>query len=98
MQLLVHGEKMDENEFERLLAICRIRLSEKEKPLIKNDIEEVLEYFNMLDSVDAKGRVAYQPVEVEGVMRDDNVEAFGNVAGMLKNAKTFRFYVVGPKI
>lgn len=89
---------MDDEDFERLLKICRLRLSEADKPQIKKDIEEVLDYFNVLDDVGMEGEMAYQPVSIEGRMREDSVEDFKNIRGMLKNTKTYRFYVVGPKI
>jgi aspartyl/glutamyl-tRNA(Asn/Gln) amidotransferase C subunit len=90
---------MEEERFERLLKICRIKLTESEKTAIKKDIDEVIEYFNMLDSVDVGStEPAYHPIEVEGKLREDKVVAYEDVIGLLKNTKTYRFYVVGPKI
>ena len=89
---------MDEDEFERLLAICRIKLDDSEKHSLKKDIESVLDYFDILESVSSQGSVAYQPIDVEGIMRDDSVEIFKNISGILRNARTFRFYVVGPRV
>ena len=90
---------MEEKEFSRLLKICRLELSEKEQKGIKKDIEEVVAYFDILENVDTgNAKAAYQPIDVPEKLREDKVEQFGNVEGILKNTKTYRFYVVGPKV
>ncbi len=90
---------MEEKELSRLLKICRLELSEKEQKDIKKDIEEVVAYFDILENVDTKGtEVAYHPINVSEKLREDKAEQFGNVEGILKNTKTYRFYVVGPKV
>lgn len=90
---------MEDKDFERLLKICRIRLSEKEKPRIKSDIEEVITYFNVLEEVRTEGvEAAYHPLRVPEKLREDKVEECEDVELILKNAKTYRFYVVGPRI
>ncbi|MCL5428004.1 MAG: Asp-tRNA(Asn)/Glu-tRNA(Gln) amidotransferase subunit GatC [Candidatus Marsarchaeota archaeon] len=90
---------MDDKEFSRLLSICRIHLRESERAAIKRDVDEVLEYFNSLESVDTNGVIeAYHPVAVGEKLREDAPSEFPDIGIILKNAKTYRFYVVGPNI
>lgn len=89
---------MLDTEFDRLLTVCRIQLSEEERPKIKKDIEEIIEYFNTLDTLDVKETdAAYHPVPIKGKMRNDKLEEFPDINLILSNTKTYRFYVVGPK-
>ena len=50
----------------------------------------------MLDSVKIE-EVNGQHAKVER-LRQDEVKQFDNIEGLLKNTKTYRFYVVGPKV
>jgi len=91
---------MDYKEFERLLEVCRIRLSEGEKEGMKRDIDEILEYFNKIekDKVGKDVKPAYQPIDLPEQLREDEVIPFEDVDDILANTKTYRFYIVGPKI
>ena len=90
---------MDANEFDRLLKVCRISLSRDEKDRIINDIEEIIKYFNTLNEFETGNTSeSYHAIQIPERLRQDKVEAFQNTNGILKNTKTYRFYVVGPKI
>ncbi|MDE1857396.1 MAG: Asp-tRNA(Asn)/Glu-tRNA(Gln) amidotransferase subunit GatC [Candidatus Micrarchaeota archaeon] len=90
---------MEDKEFDRLLKTSRIRLTDKERAVIKRDIEDILEYFNAIDKADP-GNVepAYQPTEVAATMRDDVVKGCDFPDQILKNTKTHKQYVLGPDI
>ncbi len=93
------GYAMDDSEFSRLLKICRIHLSEDERLAIKKDTNDILEYFNSLSEVSTKEvHEAYHPISVPEKMRSDVPLDFPDVPLLLKNTKTYRFYVVGPDI
>ena len=90
---------MDDKEFSRLLKICRISMSESERHSIKKDIDEIVEYFDILDEVDTKGaKEAFHPINVPEKLREDRARNFEDAPLLLKNTKTYRFYVVGPDI
>ncbi|MGI0141811.1 MAG: Asp-tRNA(Asn)/Glu-tRNA(Gln) amidotransferase subunit GatC [Candidatus Micrarchaeales archaeon] len=90
---------MQDQDFDRLLAVCRLRLSEKEHAKIKTDIDEIINYFNSIEKVDtAKLEPSYHPIQIEERLREDKVEPFDNPDSLLKGTKTHRFYVVGPDI
>ena len=90
---------MDEQEFERLLHTCRIKLQDAEKERIKKDIESVLEYFDTIQQIDTGNIVEhYHPIDIDERLRQDSESQFTDVSLLLANSKTHRFYIVGPKI
>ncbi len=90
---------MESEDFERLLKVCRLRLADKEKDRIKKDIDEIINYFNTIDSVDCdKYHPSYHPVDILPKKRPDKIEPFHEAGKILKNSKIYRFYIVGPKI
>ncbi len=90
---------MDSTDFDRLLKICRLRLADAEKTKIKRDIDDILAYFNTIESVDCdKYTPAYHPIDIPSKTRSDKVAPFHDVGKLLKNSKIYRFFIVGPKI
>lgn len=89
---------MEAKEFERLLNVCRIHLSDSEKEKMKRDIDEVLEYFDKIEKIKCDLEPAYQPVDLPEQLREDIAKDCKDVDLILKNTKTYRFYVVGPKV
>lgn len=90
---------LEDKEFSRLLSICRIQLSESERQLIKKDVDEIISYFNSLAEVSTKGvKEAYHPIKIKEKLRDDEPSEFSDTNLILKNTKTYRFYVVGPNV
>ncbi|MFP3215187.1 MAG: Asp-tRNA(Asn)/Glu-tRNA(Gln) amidotransferase subunit GatC [Candidatus Micrarchaeota archaeon] len=85
-----------QSDFDRLLKVCRIRLDKEEKEKMEKELEEIIKYFDVLDSVKIE-EVNEQRAKVER-LRKDEVKQFDNIEGLLKNTKTYRFYVVGPKV
>jgi aspartyl/glutamyl-tRNA(Asn/Gln) amidotransferase C subunit len=90
---------MEKEEFERLLKICRLSLKDEEKEKLRKQIEEVIEkYFDKIESVNCDEPPAYHPIEIPGKLREDEPKQFDNIVGLLKNTKTFRGYVISPKV
>ena len=90
---------MENEDFDRLLKVCRLSLEKSEKTKIKHEIDEIIDYFNTIESVDCdKYSPSYQPTEVPSRKRMDKPEQFHDVGKLLKNSKIYRFFIVGPKI
>ncbi len=89
---------MEEKEFDRLLKTCRIKLTKEEYDKIKNDIESIISYFNSIDNTQCQENPAYHPINIKENLGEDVPKKFDNVEGILKNTRTYRFYIVGPKI
>ncbi len=90
---------MDDEDFDRLLRNCRLRLSEGERARMKADVDSVIGYFGAIDAVDCSGfEESRHPVEVEGRLRPDEVVEFENADAILKGARVYRFYILGPMV
>ncbi len=90
---------MEDKEFDRLLKISRIKLSEEEKQRIQNDIEGILRYFDSVDKFnEAKIKPAFHPIRIEGHPRGDKIEKFEDKDSLLSNTKTYRGFIIGPRI
>ncbi len=89
---------MQDKEFDRLLRITRLRVSDEERARIKSDVEQVIAYFDDISLAEAHGEPAHHPVEVPGRLREDNVSAFADIDGLKKGSKTNNGYIVGPKL
>ena len=90
---------MENEDFDRLLKICRLSLEKNEKTKIKHEIDEIIDYFNTIEGVDCDNySPSYQPVAVPPKMRHDKPEQFKDIGKLLKNSKIYRFFIVGPKI
>ena len=90
---------MKDSEFDRLLAICRLKLEPQERESIKKDIDEIIGYFGTLQSAEtSKLEPSYHPVKIPEKLREDKVIPFENPDLLLKGTKTHRFYVIGPDV
>lgn len=89
---------MEDADFERLLKIARLKLNEKEKAMIKVDIDEVVRYFDSISRVETDEEPAYQPIHVPTKFRKDKVIVFKDTK-LLKEGDTLHDdYIVGPKL
>lgn len=89
---------MKDEEFERLLKISRVRLSDDEKIKIRKDIEEAITWLDKVQGIDCKEDPAYQPIDVPTRFRKDAVRKFGNMAGLKDGAELNEDYIRGPKL
>lgn len=89
---------MEDAEFERLLKITRLRLTDEEKNRIRNDIEEIIGYFNKIDKIKVDEEPAYQPIEVPTRFRKDTISKFDDVEGLKRQSKLRDGYILGPKL
>ena len=67
---------MEEKDFIKLCRLCRISVSEKEKPKLMSNISSILEYVEQLDEVDTEGVSPCFTVHetLKNVMREDTPE------------------------
>jgi aspartyl/glutamyl-tRNA(Asn/Gln) amidotransferase C subunit len=89
---------MKDEEFERLLKISRVRLSDDEKSRMRRDIEEAITWLDKVQAIDCREDPAYQPIEVPTRFRKDVVKKFENVDGLKKDAELNDDYIRGPKL
>jgi len=67
--------RLDKKFLEQVAKNARIELFEQEKEKMLSQLEEVLKAFSELDRLDTKNvPPSFQPINVENVFREDNVE------------------------
>ncbi|MCL5016923.1 MAG: Asp-tRNA(Asn)/Glu-tRNA(Gln) amidotransferase subunit GatC [Candidatus Parvarchaeota archaeon] len=90
---------MEDEEFDRLLRVCRLKVSSGQRKKLKSDADDILHYFDRISEVQCDDiPPAFHSVDIDGRYRKDMPLKFDDVEGILKNTKTHRFFVVGPKI
>ena len=88
---------MTDEKIKHLEQLSRLSLSEGEREKIKNEINEIIEYFNTLREVDTEGVEARShSLDVVNVFRSDEVKPSLSVDDVTANAKTKDGYFVVP--
>ncbi len=89
---------MEKEEFARLARISRLELGEEEDS-IRRDVDEILLFFDKLDSADTSGETpAFHPVEVPEKTRQDSVDEKETLENAFENGESYRFYFLGPRV
>ncbi len=90
---------VEDDDFDRLLKTCRIKLEPGERKRIKDETTQIIAYFDTIRDADCDNCLpSYQPIDVPARTRPDKVEGFYDTGKLLGNSKIYRFYIVGPKI
>lgn len=85
---------MERDVVERVARVARINLTDVELEEFKDDLEEILGYFEILDSAPS----SMIDDDVIGVLRDDEPQLLIDPKDLLKDMKTYEGYVRGPKL
>lgn len=88
---------MTDKEIIRLENLSKLELTDGEREKIKGEIEEIIEYFNLLKEADVTG---VEPVShsgnVKNVFREDEVKPSLDVNEITKNGVTENSFFVVP--
>lgn len=88
--------KLSTDDVRNLARLARLRLTDKEIDLFKDEISKILEYVEILGDADTHGlKPTYQTTGLVNVMREDTVRDYGiTKEELLKNApKTEKGYL-----
>ena len=79
--------EIDEKLLNRLEKLSNIDLKESEKELIKNDLNDLLKYMEILENVDTEGiEEMVSPIKINNsILRQDQVKTFENIEDIIKN-------------
>lgn len=79
--------EIDEKLLKRLEKLSNIDLKESEKELIKNDLNDLLKYMEILENVDTEGiEEMVSPIKINNsILRQDQVKTFENIEDIIKN-------------
>ncbi|HUB92639.1 MAG TPA: Asp-tRNA(Asn)/Glu-tRNA(Gln) amidotransferase subunit GatC [Candidatus Saccharimonadales bacterium] len=89
---------MEDKEFDRLLKITRLKITDSEKERIKRDVEEVIGYFDSIDGIKTSEKPAYHPIDVPTRLRKDEALPFPDVEELKKPSRLHNGYILGPKL
>ena len=93
-------QKVDKELILKVAGNARITLSEKEIEAFIPQLQEILDSFEKLDSIDVSGeKPSFQPIPLENVMRKDETEKCLTQEQALKNTRNKKDgYFIGPKV
>jgi aspartyl-tRNA(Asn)/glutamyl-tRNA(Gln) amidotransferase subunit C len=80
--------KLSRDDVLKLAALSKLKLSDDEIGRLQNELGEILDYVNLLDSVDVSGlKPTYQVSGLKNVYRKDEVNDYSyQTQDLLKNA------------
>ena len=85
---------MDREIVERVAKVARMNLTAEELDEFKDDLEDILEYFDILDTAPVKDT----EMKITGVMREDIPRSDIDPKDLMRDMKTYEGYVRGPKL
>jgi aspartyl-tRNA(Asn)/glutamyl-tRNA(Gln) amidotransferase subunit C len=90
--------KVDRALIEHVAEVARLKLTDEEIEKFLPQMKEILAAFSELDSVDVEGiKPSFQPVELEGAMREDATHECLSQKESLSNSKSVKDgYFKGP--
>ncbi|HNP75371.1 MAG TPA: Asp-tRNA(Asn)/Glu-tRNA(Gln) amidotransferase subunit GatC [bacterium] len=76
--------KLSQQEVERIATLARLKLTEEEKNRYSQELSKIFDYMDKLQALDtAAVEPTSQVTGLTNVMREDVVEEFDNVGGLL---------------
>lgn len=79
--------KLDRATVEHIATLARLGLSDEEMDLLAEQLSSVLDHINVLQEVDTDDiPPTAQVIELQNILRDDEVEPSMSVADVLRNA------------
>jgi len=75
-------------DIEHVSKIARLKLSDAEKKKFSKELEDILNYFKVIDRVDTKDvEPSFHAIKIKDVFREDTPEQCLNEKDVFKNAK-----------
>ncbi|MDD1767423.1 MAG: Asp-tRNA(Asn)/Glu-tRNA(Gln) amidotransferase subunit GatC [Methanomassiliicoccales archaeon] len=89
---------MEPEVVKKVAGIARLQLTETEITEFAKDLEEVLDYFSMLDEASGVEEYDFNPVKIQDVLREDSVGQDIDSELLTKRMDTYEEWVRGPKL
>lgn len=89
---------MDRETVTKVARIAHLELTEEEIELYRSDLEEILDYFRILDGAPSSDGLLLNPVEVSDVLRSDEPHMEISADALLAEMNTYERYVRGPRV
>jgi aspartyl-tRNA(Asn)/glutamyl-tRNA(Gln) amidotransferase subunit C len=91
-------EIMESEIVEKVARVARLELTEAEIKEFAKDLEEVLEYFSMLDEASGADEYDFNPVKIQDVLREDSAGQDIEPELLTKMMDTYEDWVRGPRL
>ncbi|MDD2625952.1 MAG: Asp-tRNA(Asn)/Glu-tRNA(Gln) amidotransferase subunit GatC [Candidatus Methanomethylophilus sp.] len=89
---------MDRDIVAKVAKTAHLTLTDAELDRYSRDLREILDYFRVLDEAPNHTGVGVNPVEIADVLRDDVPRQEFSSEDLLKDMKTYKNYIRGPKL
>jgi aspartyl-tRNA(Asn)/glutamyl-tRNA(Gln) amidotransferase subunit C len=89
---------MESEIIKKVARIARLELTEAEIKEFSRDLEEVFEYFSMLDEAQGAEEYDFNPVKIQDVLREDTVGLDIEPEVLEKMMDTYEDWVRGPRL
>lgn len=89
---------MDSELVRRVAAVARIKLTEEEVEEFSSDLEEILDYFSILDEAPSIPEFSFNPVPVVDISREDTVSFEIDPSVLREIMDTYQSWVRGPRL
>ncbi|MBR2255679.1 MAG: Asp-tRNA(Asn)/Glu-tRNA(Gln) amidotransferase GatCAB subunit C [Candidatus Methanomethylophilaceae archaeon] len=89
---------MDRATVERVARAAHIKLTEEELERYSGDLNDILEYFSLLDEAPGSDVIGVNPIMVADVLRDDEPSMDIDPDELLSGMNTYERYVRGPRL
>lgn len=89
---------MEKAIIERVARAAHLALTEEELEKYSKDLDDILDYFKILDEAPDFEGFGVNPIEVADVLREDEPHMEIDPDELLKDMKTYDNYVRGPRL
>jgi aspartyl-tRNA(Asn)/glutamyl-tRNA(Gln) amidotransferase subunit C len=89
---------MDADTVRKVAKVARLRLTQEEAEQFARDLDEVLEFFSLLDEAPQVDTHDFNPVRVADVLREDEPSRDPNADVLRDSMDTYQDLVRGPRL
>ncbi|MCK9323655.1 MAG: aspartyl/glutamyl-tRNA amidotransferase subunit C [Candidatus Methanomethylophilaceae archaeon] len=89
---------MDKDIIERVARAAHLALTEEELARYSKDLDDILDYFEVLDEAPDCEGIGVNPIEVADILREDEPHMDIDTDILLRDMKTYEGYVRGPRL
>ncbi len=89
---------MDIETVRKVARVARLKLAPSEEMQFAQDLEDVLQYFSLLDEAPQVDTHDFNPVRVADVLREDEPSRDSNADELRDSMDTYDDMVRGPKL
>lgn len=89
---------MDVDTVRKVARVARLRLSPEEEQRFAKDLEEMLDYFSLLDEAPQVETHDFNPVRIADVLREDEPFSDPSAEGLRDSMDTYEDMVRGPRL